>query len=87
MIVAPGRGAWLRGWFDGVRRFAATSPLNAVAVFLVVLVLVAAVFGELLAPYPANQTALTARLEEHEGDDGDRERGHDHAQAHGVTHV
>jgi len=47
---------------DATIRFAFASPLNRVATVLVIVVVVAAVFGPLLAPHPPDAMSLTERL-------------------------
>ncbi len=56
----PGAGLVRR--FAGARRFVGVSRLNLLAVALVGLVVLAAVFGEILAPFPPNAITLLDRL-------------------------
>jgi peptide/nickel transport system permease protein len=56
----PGVGLARR--FAGARRFVGVSRLNLLAVALVGLVVLAAVFGEILAPFPPNAITLLDRL-------------------------
>jgi len=56
----PGAGLGRR--LAGARRFVGLSRLNLLAAVLVGLVVLAAVFGELLAPFPPNQITLLDRL-------------------------
>jgi peptide/nickel transport system permease protein len=59
-IVAP-RPRWRRLAAATVR-FGLASPLNRVASILVMVVVIAAVFGPLLAPHPPDAMSLTERL-------------------------
>jgi peptide/nickel transport system permease protein len=49
--------------FSGLRRFLAQSALNIVGLFLVGLVVLCAVVGEMVAPYPPNKTNLQQRFQ------------------------
>jgi len=53
----------LHSRFSGLRRFLSQSALNGVGLFLVALVLLTAIGGEALAPYPPNQTNLQQRFQ------------------------